>query len=121
MDMDYRNKAINCLKNTALPVLRAQFEECGCDLDAQYTKYGNTEFFFAEIVEGGHVYELGYQQCFCEEVLRGQVSDVAHCECSRQGILYVMQELVPNKSVTVTTIETVLGGAKKCRFRVTVA
>ena len=43
--MDYREKAVRCVRETVLPVQAAQFRECGCDLDAQYRKYGDTEGF----------------------------------------------------------------------------
>ncbi len=43
--------------------------------------------------------------------------DVSHCECSRQSILYVLEQLLPDKNISVETIETVLGGAKKCCFK----
>lgn len=69
--MDYRTKAVNCVKNTVLPEMIRQFEECGCSLDEPYKRYGNTEFFFAEIIEERHVYEIGYPQCVCPEVLCG--------------------------------------------------
>ena len=31
--MDYRNKAVNCVKNTVLPIQAKQFKECGCSLN----------------------------------------------------------------------------------------
>lgn len=34
--IDYKNKAINCVKDTVLPLQKGQFEECGCSLDEQY-------------------------------------------------------------------------------------
>lgn len=40
--------------------MRRQFEECGCSLDAQYAKYGDTPYFHGEVVEPGHVYIVGY-------------------------------------------------------------
>lgn len=46
--MEYRTKAINCVRDTVLPIQRQQFEECGHDLDAQYRKYGDTEFFLVK-------------------------------------------------------------------------
>ena len=46
--MDYREKAVRCVRETVLPVQAAQFRECGCDLDAQYRKYGDTEGFFCQ-------------------------------------------------------------------------
>ena len=36
--MDYREKAVRCVRETVLPIQRAQFQACGCDLDAQFRK-----------------------------------------------------------------------------------
>ena len=53
----YRPCAVDCVKDDVLRELRRQFEECGRDLDRQYTKYGRSEYFFADIIEPGRVYE----------------------------------------------------------------
>ena len=71
--MDYREKAVRCVRETVLPVQMAQFEECGRSLDAQYRKYGDTEGFFAKVLQPGHRYEVGYPKCVCPEVQRGDV------------------------------------------------
>jgi hypothetical protein len=118
--MDYRSKAIECVKNTVLPIQRAQFDECGHSLDEQYKKYGNTEFFYGKVIKPGHIYEVGYPKCVCEEVLSGKVTNVSHCECSRNSILYILQNLLPKNDIQVEIIHTVLGGADNCRFKVTV-
>lgn len=118
--MDYKSKAIACVKDTVLPMQRGQFEACGRCLDEQYRRFGNTEFLTAKILEPGSVYEIGYPACVCPEVLSGQATDPAHCECSRQSILYILGELVPDKTIDVEVIETVLGGAPTCRFKATV-
>ena len=57
--MDYKKKAIDCVKDTVLPIQRGQFEECGCSLDEQYKKYGNTEMLIARIIDPGHIYAQG--------------------------------------------------------------
>ena len=85
--MDYKNKAIECVKNTVLPIQENQFKECGYSLDEQYKKYGNTENFFSRVIEPGHIYEVGYPKCVCPEVLSEKTHDKAHCECSRQSTL----------------------------------
>lgn len=46
--MEYRTKAINCVRDTVLPIQRQQFEECGGRLDAQYEKYGDTDAFLLQ-------------------------------------------------------------------------
>ena len=75
--MDYRSKAIQCVKDTVLPLQRRQFEACGCSLDAQYKTYGRSEGFFAAVLEPGRVYEMGYPRCVCPEVLQGTVTLLA--------------------------------------------
>lgn len=116
----YRPSAVNCVKDVVLTELRRQFEECGCDLDRQYAKYNRSEYFFADIVEPGRVYEIGYPRCLCPQVEAGFVNAPTHCECSRQSILYVYGELIPDKTVRVETLRIVLAGDSECRFRVTV-
>ena len=107
-------------QDVVLAELRRQFEECGCDLDKQYAKYNRSEYFFADIVEPGRVYEIGYPRCLCPQVDAGFVVAPTHCECSRQSILFVYEELIPDKTVRVETLGTVLEGASECRFRVVI-
>ncbi|MCD8184566.1 MAG: hypothetical protein LUE99_17570 [Bacteroides sp.] len=116
----YRPCAIDCVKDFVYKELKRQFDECEGDLDLQYTKYGRSEYFFADIIEKGRVYEMGYPRCLCPTVISGFTKAPVHCECSRQSILYVLQKLLPDKEIEVETIETVLSGSEKCRFRVTV-
>ena len=79
-----------------------------------------SEYFFADVIEPGRVYEIGYPRCLCPQVEAGFVEAPTHCECSRQSILCVYRELIPGKSVRVETLRTVLAGDSECRFRVTV-
>lgn len=118
--LDYRKEAVNCVDTYVLPEMKRQFEECGCSLDEQYKKYGDTEYFFANIIESGHVYEIGYPRCVCSKAQSEKDADSNFCECSRQSILYVYENLIPEKKVSVETIETALTGGSMCRFRVTV-
>lgn len=118
--MDLREKAIQCVKDTVLPIQMQQFQECGGSLDAQYEKYGNTDVFFGTVIEPGHVYEIGYPRCVCPEVLNGHTQDVAHCECSRQSVLYILEQLLPAHHISVDILDTVLRGGDECRFRVVV-
>ena len=116
----YRPCAECCANGFVLHEQRRQFQECGCDLDAQYSKYGRSEFFFADIIEAGHIYEMGYPRCLCPMVADRFASSAVHCECSRQSIIYVLKALLPDRSIRVETVHTVLSGAAECRFRVAV-
>lgn len=116
----FRPCAIGCVQAYVLKEMRRQFEECGCDLDSQYTKYGRSEFFFADIIEKGRVYELGYPRCLCPVATEGFAKEPVHCECSRQSIIYVLQQLLPGREIGVEKMHTVLDGSSECRFRVVV-
>lgn len=117
--MDYKTKAINCVKDTALPVQLRLFQDCNNDMSIYCEKYGETEFFFAKELEKGHLYEMGYPKCFCPEALAGG-KEASFCECSRQSMIYVLENMMPEKRIEVEIIETVLSGAEKCRFKVTI-
>ena len=117
--MDYREKAIHCLKDTSLPVLMQWSHDCGGEMDRYCEKYGDSEFSFAKVIEPGRVYEMGYPRCVCPGAAGG-ADDPHFCECSRQGVLFVLEAMMPGRPIEVTTIETVLRGGEKCRFLVTV-
>lgn len=117
--MDYRTKAINCVKDTAMPILMQWFRDSDCSLEQYCRKYGETEFSFAKVIEPGHVYEMGYPKCVCPEALAGG-QESSFCECSRQSMIYVLENMMPDRHIEVELIETVLSGAEKCRFKVTV-
>lgn len=114
----YRPCAVNCVQNFVLKEQQRQFAECNGDLDLQYEKYGKSEYFFADIVERGHVYEIGYPRCLCPMVESGFAALPGHCECSRQSIIYVLQTLMPHKKLHVEMMHTVLTDSDECRFRV---
>ena len=116
----YRPCAEGCVKRYVLAEQQRQFDECGSNLDAQYERYGRSPYFFADIIERGHIYEIGYptEQCVCPMVSSGMASSSVHCECSRQSMLYVLNTLLPDKKIKVELVHSVLTGAGECRFRV---
>lgn len=91
--MDYRTKAINCVKDTVLPIYMQWFQDCNYNLNTFCQKYGETEFFFAEEIEKGHIYEMGYSKCVCQEALDGG-KEAAFCECSRQSMIYISKNMM---------------------------
>lgn len=118
--MDYRERAIECVKDTVLPLHARRLRECGGDLDLMYKKYSDTAAFFAEVLEPGHIYEVGFPSCVCPRLQYGETHEPEHCECSRQSLLYILENLMPGKRIAVETLETVFTGGECCRFRLTV-
>lgn len=94
----YRPCAEACVRDGVLVEMRRQFEECGRDLDRQYAKYGRSPYFFADVIEPGRVYEMGYPRCLCPQVeagfvtaptiasVRARASSACWRSCCRTGI-----------------------------------
>lgn len=114
----YHSCAVNCVKAYVLPEQKAQFDDCNGDMDLIYEKYPKSDAYFRKIIKKGKIYEMGYPRCLCSLVGKGACESKGHCECSRQSILYILHELMPDRKIKVETIETVLGGADQCRFRI---
>lgn len=115
----FRPCAEKCAKEYVLEQQRKIFAECNGDMDTFYSR-PDTEYLFTKVIEQGHIYEMGYPGCLCYMYESGFAKSEVICECSRQSIIYILSELLPNKRVTVETVQTVLGGADKCVFRITV-
>lgn len=116
----YRPCAVNCVKDTVLLILRKRFEECDGDMDIFFSEKYDSEYSYQKVIQKGHIYEFGYPKCFCPLTEAEFVKSAVHCECSRQSILYVLQTLLPDKNIQVTTLYTVLSGAKECRFNIVI-
>ena len=99
---------------------RRMFEECHGDMDLMFSKYEDTEYVFRRVIEKGHIYEMGYPKCLCYMYESGFAKSSVHCECSKQSLKYVLEELFPDKKMKYEIIQTVLAGADKCVFRITV-
>ena len=115
----YYNQAVACVKDYVLPAQLNLYQSCDGDLDRVYGEGMNGNGYFGKVIEPGHIYELGYEKCTCQNVLSGRITDPDQCNCSRQSILYILGRLEPNSSFEVEILETVLRGAEHCRFRIT--
>ena len=109
--------AVACVQGGVLEMQRQIFEANDYDMDRIYSDM-NTEYTYGRIVESGKVYDMGYPRCLCPMVEEGRCSAPTHCECSRQSIYYVLHEMLPGRKIRVETMETVLKGDEKCRFRI---
>jgi len=89
-------------------------------MDMFFSEKYDSEYSYQKVIQKGHIYEFGYPKCFCPLTEAEFVKSAVHCECSRQSIIFVLQNLLPDKTIEVETLETVLSGATKCKFRVTV-
>jgi len=113
-DIDYRQCAINCVGEDTLTLYRKQYNDCNKDFDLLFSSDTGDEDFYRKVVEPGHIYETGYPRCICWKNDNG----LNGCECSRQALVYLYSQILPDREITVETIQTVRNGAESCVFRI---
>ncbi len=116
--MGYREEAIECVRDSVLPIHRQFYEKHGGDFDRIYSEEYNDASYMGEVIVPGREYELSYLECTCPKVRSGLVSDPGQCECSRQSILYILSQLEPNSEFDVRIVDTILRGGNRCTFRI---
>lgn len=114
--MEYRKCAIDCVGEAVLKQYQQQYNACNKDFDLLFSVDTGDTDFYRKVIEMGHIYETGYQRCICWK----KDEDPNRCECSRQALIYLYSQLLPDKKVTVETIQTVHNGAENCVFRIVV-
>ena len=115
----YYEQAVACVKDYVLPEQIELYQSCDGDLDRIFGEAMNRNGYFGRVIEPGCIYEFGYEKCTCPTVLSGQITDLEHCKCTRQSILYMLNPLESDSGFEVEILETVLQGAEHCRFRIT--
>ena len=106
--------AIHCVGAETLMQYQKQFRDCNGDFDLLFSCDTGDEDFYRRVIEPGHIYETGYPRCICwksEDEQKG-------CECSRQALIFLYSQLLPDKEIAVETIRTVRTGAESCAFRI---
>ena len=116
--MGYREEAIECVRDSVLPMQKQLYEKHNGDFDRIFTEEYNNASYMGEVIVPGREYELSYLECTCEKVKSGLRSDPEQCECSRQSVLYVLSQLEPESEFDVRIVDTILRGGDRCTFRI---
>jgi predicted ArsR family transcriptional regulator len=119
--VNYREEAIECVKDSVLPMHKRIYDKYNGDFDRIYTEAYNNNSYTGEVIVPGEVYELSYLECSCPKVNCGLRSCPEQCECSRQSILYILSQLEPDSKFDVQIVNTILRGGDRCTFRITKA
>ena len=114
IDMKCKQCAISCVGGDTLNQYQRQFNECNRDFDLLFSTDTGDVDFYRRIIERGHIYETGYPRCICWKNNDGQ----QNCECSRQALVYLYSQLLPDREIVIETIQTVRYGAESCIFRI---
>lgn len=113
-----RNCGRRCAETGVLDWYRRRFQDAGEDLDRFFAETSTPGQVEGRVVEPGREYELIFPRCLCDLCAEGGVRSACICECSRQSVLFVMEDLCPGMPVRVEKIATIREGAPQCRFRI---
>lgn len=114
----FRACAENCLGQGTLDFNLKLKADTGGTPDAFFAALSRIEGLDAEILESGRMYRLIFCTCTCCLHNCGYVQAPQLCCCSRASILLALEHLWPEYSAAVKTEETILGGAARCSFQI---
>ena len=114
----FRACAGNCLSCGTLELYKKLQADTGGTPDAFFAALGRMEGVDAEILTRGQAYRLIFKACTCALHNCGYVNSPALCRCSRASILQTLEILWPDRAASVEAEETILGGAARCSFHI---
>lgn len=110
--------ASQCAKDAFEHLYRDLFDACERNLDTFFSRLNEIDGIDGNVVQSGWVYEIIFKSCNCDLHTKAKMNSGKLCECSRQSILCILGELAPNSTFDVEKVESILDGAKICRFRI---
>ena len=100
-------------------IYRKLFDECEGDLDRFFTRLHEIDNVDGRVIETGRVYELIFKKCECPVHTEAKVKSPRLCICSKESMVCVFRDLVPDREFELEQISTILAGAEMCRHRIT--
>ena len=111
--------AENCLQRGMLAFYRGICKDRDGDIDQFFQALGELEGLDTEIIVPQKEFWLIFHQCTCALHTQGYINSSLLCDCSRQSVLCILKELLPQRRFSVEPEGTILGGAPSCRFHIT--
>lgn len=110
--------ASQCAKDAFSHLYQELYASCEGNLDAFFTRLKEIDGIDGRVVQSGRIYEIIFKSCNCDLHTRANMNSSKLCECSRQSILCILRQIAPEGVFSVETVESILDGAKECRFRI---
>ena len=114
----FADSAERCSRDALKYLYRDLFEECGKDLDAFFERVEKNKNVKGRVIESGRVYELIFSSCDCPLHTEANIRSNRLCECSRQSMICVFKDLVPDRSFTIECAGSILSGSDICCHRI---
>ena len=113
-----RQCARKCADTGVLQAYKELHKAVQGDRNAFYTKMGELGGVRGEVIVPDREYNVYFPKCSCDLHTAGGVNTPKLCECSRQSVIYVGENIWKGESFRVEQVETILSGARECKFRI---
>ena len=113
-----RQCARKCADTGVLQAYKELHKAVQGDRNAFYTKMGELGGVHGEVIVPDREYNVYFPKCSCDLHTAGGVNTPKLCECSRQSVIYVGENIWKGESFRVEQVETILSGARECKFRI---
>lgn len=110
----------NCVNGGTLSIYRKLYEDANGNMDVFFQMANELPGVKGEVVEKGRIYYLTFLECTCNLCKKGYVTTPLLCECSRQSVIYSMQDLWKEQKFNVTLCHSILQGSMDCKIRIEV-
>ena len=110
--------AYKCSRDALKYLYRDLFEECDKDLDKFFNRVEEKKNVKGRVVESGKIYELIFTSCDCPIHTEAGIKSNRLCECSRQSMICVFKDLVPERKFHIECVKSILSGNEECCHRI---
>ena len=100
-------------------IYRKLFNECEGNLDRFFTRLHEIDNVDGKVLEAGKVYELIFKKCECPVHTEANIQSPHLCTCSKESMICVFKDLVPERKFRLEQISTILADADVCRHIIT--
>lgn len=98
----FRQCAEPCARSTPLALYQQASRKAEENIPAFFSLLGENEGIRTREIIPQKQYEIWYSECGCDWHSGGYTDSEALCECSRQGILYCLEQALPRLKCRVT-------------------
>lgn len=114
----FRCCAERCARSFPLALYQQAGQRAGENSSAFFSLLGENVGIQTREIIPQRQYEIWYSACGCDWHSGGYTDSEALCECSRQSILYCLEQALPRLKCRVTRKQSILAGGDCCRFLV---
>lgn len=107
-----------CANTGVIHVYEELYKQSDYDLNIFFERLNEINGLGGKIIKPDKEYEILFKGCLCDLYTNGYIKTDVICECSRHSLNHIFKKLLVDKNIKIMKIETILGGAALCCFKI---